>query len=192
MNFLQRIKLNLYDDREIRRLVAEGEYKFEKQPKYILDLGAHKGFATTHFAKKYKNAQIHAYEPNQKLFSILRRRVKRYPHVTVFNEAISDHDGTVSFTITERNVSSMIGSGVKVPCVSLKTAISRIGIPVSIKMDIEGAEFDALKDTHGILEITGELHPQKAGRKNEEIRQVLSSFASVTIQGSGKCLFHAV
>lgn len=60
-------------------------------------------------------------------------------------------------------------------------------------MDIEGAEFEALQDLSGVLEITGELHPEKAGHNNEEARALLSqSFTEVTILSAGKCVFHAV
>lgn len=196
MNIFSRLKLNWYDDRETRRLVRGGEYTFTESPERILDLGAHKGLATEYFVEKYPNAIIHAYEPNPKLYQKLVLRAKKYPNVHAFNEAVA-HDGVVEFVISERNVSSSLfgkGERVQVPGVSLKTATERIGFPVSIKMDIEGAEYEALADIpRGVQEILGELHPEKAGRSNEEARAMLvqGGLHEVTIGTDGKCLFRA-
>lgn len=196
MNFFSRLKLNWYDDRETRRLVRGGEYSFTESPERILDLGAHKGIATEYFSEKYPNAIIHAYEPNPKLYQELVLRTKKWQNIQAFNEAIA-HDGVVEFVISERNVSSSLfgkGEKIQVASVSLKTAVGRIGSPVSIKMDIEGAEYEALADIpQGVQEILGELHPEKAGRSNEEARRMLvhGGFREVIIGTDGKCLFRA-
>jgi hypothetical protein len=76
MNFFSRIKTNWSDDRETKRLVWSGEYTFTKPPVAILDLGAHKGFATEYFVRTYGNIPLHAYEPNKKLYQVLVRRTK--------------------------------------------------------------------------------------------------------------------
>lgn len=196
MNIFSRLKLNWYDDRETRRLVRSGEYMFTGSPERILDLGAHKGIATEYFAEKYPNAIIHSYEPNPRLYHELLLRTKKYPNVRTFNEAVA-HDGVVEFVISERNVSSSLfgkGNVVQVPSVSLRTAVERIGSPVCIKMDIEGAEYEALADIPpGVQEILGELHPEKAGRSNEEARQMLiqGGLKEAVIGTDRKCLFHA-
>ena len=196
MNIFSRLKLNWYDDRETRRLVRGGEYTFSGSPERILDLGAHKGIATEYFIEKYPNAIIHSYEPNPRLYQKLVQRTKKYPNVHTFNEAIA-HDGVVEFVISERNMSSSLfekGEGVQVPSVSLRTAVERIGSPVSVKMDIEGAEYEALEDIpQGVEEILGELHPEKAGRANEEARKMLvqGGLHEVTIGTDQKCPFRA-
>jgi len=193
VNFLQRIKLNWYDDRETKRLVNEGEYTFSKEPVAILDLGAHKGFATEYFAKKHPNIPIHAYEPNRKLYRVLKRRVARYPKVHCFNEAISDHDGFTRFSINERDVSSSVyGNGTSfLPCVSLQTALNRIGGTASVKSDIEGGEF-LYTDLAGVEEMVGEVHPEKAGSTNDVFSDKLRSRFATVVMGEGKCLFRAV
>lgn len=81
------------------------------------------------------------------------------------------------------------------PSVSLKTAVERIGSPVSIKMDIEGAEYEALAEIpEGVQEILGELHPEKANRSNYDIKEMLirRGFVNVTIGTNKKCPFRAV
>lgn len=197
MNILQRMKLNWYDDREARRAVESGEYSFTKTPNAILDLGAHKGFATTYFARRYPKIPIHAYEPNPRLYRTLVRRTRTFPNVACFNEVVAAQDGQISFPIAERSVSSSIfgnGPSITLPSVSLQTAIRRLEdrVPVSIKSDIEGAEFVAFHDLSGVQEIVGEVHPEKAGKTNAEFRTLLlSTFTNVSM-GEGKSLFTAV
>lgn len=190
MDFLKRLKLNWYDDRETKRLIEGGEYTFSSLPIAILDLGAHKGFATEHFAKKYPKARIHAYEPNPVMFKALVRRVAKYPNVRCFNEAIA-HDGTVNFGVSERAVSSSIFfEGDEVPSVSLRTAVSRIARPVHIKMDIEGAEYIACQSIpKEVVEIVGEVHPEKAGKTLDDFRPL---FKTITFSGEGKCIFRGI
>lgn len=196
MNVIQRFKLNWYDDREIKRLVRGGEYAFSKTPVAILDLGAHKGFASEHFAQLYPTIPIHAYEPNPRLFAQLQRRVKGYPNVQCFNEAIAAQDGSIAFPVAERAVSSSVfveGKTVSIRATSLQTAIKRLGthVPVSVKSDIEGSEFLAFSDLSHVQEIVGEVHPEKAGRTMEEFRKVLAPFKNVVTR-KGKSLFSAV
>lgn len=195
LEWLWQIKLNRYDDKDTRRLIQAGEYKPSMVPSHILDLGAHKGFATEWFATRYPTAIIHAYEPNEKMFKKLARRAKKYPNVQIFNQAIADHDGVATFHISPRNVSSSLfdkGEAVDVPCVTLRTAVERLGgTGVFVKIDIEGAEFDALKDIPSeVTEIVGEVHPEKAAKNIEELRECLHDFHNVTI-GEGKSLFRA-
>jgi len=196
LTYLKQLKLNRYDDRETRRLIWNGEYKPSIYPSKILDLGAHKGMATEYFARRYPDAIVHAYEPNPALYKKLCKKTKKYKNVTAFNEAISDHDGIASFYISTRSVSSSLfgnGKEEKVRCVTLQTVIKRIGTPVFIKMDIEGAEFDAIKELpDGIVEIRGEVHPNKANRTNEEFIKSLEKYFHVVSVREGKGTFYAV
>ncbi len=193
MNFFSRLKLNWYDDRTTRREVNSGEYDFSSEPTRILDLGAHKGFASEYFARRYPQAIIHAYEPNPALYRTLVQRAQKLRNVRTYNEAISDHDGVVQFSISDRNVSSHIADdGEEVPCVSVQTAVDRIGGKVAIKSDIEGAEFDAYKIIPAnVVEIVGEVHPEKSGRDSSDLEKDLRArFLDVSVPRS-KGIFRA-
>lgn len=183
-------------ERGVKREITAGEYRPTITPMHILDLGAHKGFATCWFAKQYPNVIIHSYEPNPKLFPTLLQRTRNLPNVKVFREAIGTKDGMVDFHIADNALSSSVfghGRTTSVACVSLGTAVGRIeGESIFVKMDIEGAEYDVLRAIPlQIHEIIGEAHPKKANRSNDELRGALSRFKQVSV-GEGTSLFHAV
>jgi FkbM family methyltransferase len=187
--------MNAYDDFQTKKLAPS--YTPTTTPTRILDLGAHKGIVTAYFADKFPDAIIHSYEPNPALRSLLLKNTRRYKNVVVHNEAIADHTDGIPFYISDRNVSSSIMplheiTPIIVPSITLREAVQRIGGNVFVKMDIEGAEYDVLKDIPSeVDEIIGEAHPDKAGRSNEELKSLLSKhFNSITLE-NGKSVFHA-
>ncbi|HEV3245165.1 MAG TPA: FkbM family methyltransferase [Candidatus Paceibacterota bacterium] len=187
---------NVVFERGVRREIEAGEYRPSIQPTHILDLGAHKGFATMWFSRQYPDAIIHAYEPNPMIFPVLQRNTAHLKNVTLFCEAVAQQDGTVAFHLYDNYLSSSIfgtGEAISVPSVSLGTAVRRIGGDrIFLKIDIEGAEYGVLKNIPlQIEEVIGEAHPKKAKRNNGELRAALSSFGRVDI-GEGTCIFHAV
>jgi FkbM family methyltransferase len=187
---------NTVFERADRRLIEAGEYMPQIAPSHILDLGAHKGFATVWFAKKFPNAVIHAYEPNPKLFPSLIQNIKKFRNVTVHGEAIAEHGGQIEFYISSNNLSSSLiktsGEVVRVPAVTIREAAERIrGQRIFCKMDIEGAEYSVLRDIpSSIIEIVGEMHPKKVGKDNEVIKELLSGFSHFEIDPK-KHLFRA-
>lgn len=186
--------MNLYDDYQTQKLVPA--YTPTLKPARILDLGAHKGIVTTFFAKKFPDAIIHSYEPNPQLNAVLKRNTKRFSNVVVYSEAVASNTDGIPFYISDRNVSSSVIPLGKiaptiVPSITLQDAVNRIGGDVFVKMDIEGAEYDVLKNIPPqVKEIIGEAHPEKAGRSNNELALLLSHFKSVSVQ-ERKSLFHA-
>jgi FkbM family methyltransferase len=198
MNFLQRLKLNIHDDYEARK---EAYWYIPTQtPERIIDFGAHKGFVSIMFARKYPKAIIHAYEPNSKNFKKLAHNTRNYKNIRCFNEAAAGYDGETDFCISERDVGSTIyedfsifaiDTPIKIPCISLKTALERIGAPAFLKIDVEGAEYEVLKDLpEGIAEIRGEIHPLR-DYTVDDMKQRLSRFATVFVP-STKSFFSAV
>jgi FkbM family methyltransferase len=162
----------------------------------ILDLGANIGLASAWFRLAYPNARIHAYEPAPRAFALLKKNAQTIKNMEVFAEAIGAHAGTVTFHESDRSVASSlvqsqaleVSHDVQVPMVTIDTALERAGNQVDLlKIDIEGAEFDALAAAERLskaLYITGEAHPKAAKRSLEEIRIALAKTHDVRINGT--------
>ena len=121
----------------------------------VFDLGAHCGFSVYFFSTLVgPNGRVICFEPDPTNLEILRRNMDRYNlrNVTVVPAAIGGADGTAQFssegTIGSQLISLLgresVGSVISVPVVSLKSAFEKYGFPTFCKMDIEGAEIEAL------------------------------------------------
>ncbi|MDP2183819.1 MAG: FkbM family methyltransferase [Actinomycetota bacterium] len=94
-------------------------------------------------------AQIHAFEPDPVNFALLSAFREALPptvakRIDVLQAAVSGQSGTVSFDASGSDQSRMgVGGATEVPCVALDDVL-KTGTSMYIKMDVEGAEFDAL------------------------------------------------
>ncbi len=119
-----------------------------------IDVGANKGVYTYFLARWSRH--VHAFEPNPKLFSVLRRTMGRSPAATLSPLALADRAGEAELRVPRRtsgysNQGSSL-SAVKVPdnfrAVTVQTArlddlgISDIGF---MKIDVEGFESQVLQ-----------------------------------------------
>lgn len=124
----------------------------------VIDLGAHIGDATVEFA--YRAGHVYAFEPNPANFARLQARTAKLPNVTIFNQAVSDSNGTTRLyfetpkpgkfyegaTIMGGKSNVSYTQYVDVETVSIVDVIDRIGKPITfIKMDIEGAEYRVIE-----------------------------------------------
>jgi len=114
------------------------------------------GVSCYHFSKMVgPSGRVISFEPDQTSVAYLRRNVARHQleNVTVVEAAIGGADGTANF-LAEGTVSSGMahvlgrksaGDVIEVPVISLATAFSKYGTPNLCKIDIEGAEIEALQ-----------------------------------------------
>jgi FkbM family methyltransferase len=118
----------------------------------VLDLGANVGLFTIYLASVAK--EVFSVEPSPQTFAVLRQVVQECGPISLVPMAIAGHDGFTDFHQYNFNRTAdsiyKIGVGEKlsVPCCTLATLIGsfhlrEIGL---IKMDIEGAEVDVLRD----------------------------------------------
>lgn len=144
----------------------------------VIDAGAHVGFYTLKAAKKVgPNGLVIAIEPERKNYSILNFniRVNKLHNVIPIRAALSDHDGESLLYLAERSCSHSLISptnlvpgikSTKVNIVTIDSIIRKLAIPKVdlLKMDIEGAELNALKgarislENRSIKRIIAELH----------------------------------
>jgi len=119
------------------------EIKNDINPGLIIDGGANNGCTAIYFGLKYPMAQIHCYEPNANLISVLKRNIELNGiNALVFCEAISDIDGDLSFETDKNHQYSRLSdkeTGFKVKAISLGKRYSGQKIDI-LKLDIEGEE----------------------------------------------------
>lgn len=167
---------------------GHNETLFSGEIRTLLDFGANIGLASIWFALTYPNISIDAYEPNPKMFALLKKNLAQFPRVRVFEMAISSTEGSVTFNQSHYSLESSMFSArdstaITVPATTIDSAITKIGGAVDfMKIDIEGSEFDALKaakQLKSVQAIIGEAHTEQSGHAEDELFNILRSFELV-------------
>jgi FkbM family methyltransferase len=143
-----------------------GSYEMEKCIRFaeavhaggvVYDLGGNVGYYTLISAfRAGPRGRVFAFEPLPRNLDFLRRHLalNRIENVTVIDAAVSDRSGTVRFAEDSSTSKGRIGeSGFEVRSLALDDWIQKEGIPdpMLIKIDIEGAEFQALQGMRRML-----------------------------------------
>ena len=127
----------------------------------VLDCGTYTGNTSLYFAGKVgPKGHVYGFEPSPKNFKIYARNMRAQANVTPVNAAVYDTCGTLSFLEGDEG-SRVGGAGVQVAATALdgfcrERGISRVDF---IKMDVEGAELQAL---NGAREIIQKFTPKMA------------------------------
>ena len=115
-----------------------------QQPKTIIDAGAHIGFASIYFARRFPEARILAVEPSPANFELLQYNVGGYPNVRAIHGALWGESGKIGLVDNSNFTDISVGpdGGEQVPAYTVPdlmriAEIDRIDL---LKMDIEGAE----------------------------------------------------
>ncbi len=154
----------------------------------MFDLGANVGIATLVLADRVgPTGRVIAVEPDPENFYYLQRNIERHgaTQVVAVQCAISDSDGQATFfaessmfsglaTVREDAVfRESIGSTITVPTRTLVSLVDEYGTPTFIKIDIEGAEIEALKGAGKALD----SHPAIACETNHIRGNTRTQFA---------------
>lgn len=125
------------------------EFKTATDSPRIIDCGANIGLSTIHFKRAYPGASITAIEPDSTICAMLKKNLQSFGFndVIVLCKAAWTDDAGVNF-ISSGGVGGRINSSTKqdiiTPSVRLRDLLQE---PVDfLKIDIEGAEYDLLKD----------------------------------------------
>jgi len=143
------------------------------RPTLILDLGAYIGLASVYFAERWPEARIIAVEPHPESFALLERNVAAYPQVRAVRAAVWDSRrrlGLVNPGETEwgyRFADAAPGAmGADALTIGDFLADARADDVVLVKLDVEGAEREALAASEGwmprIRALMVEVHEGKA------------------------------
>jgi FkbM family methyltransferase len=136
-----------WDPEVIEGVIVRREYRLDEmnlpENAVIYDLGANIGTFSIEAKRVCPAARIVSYEPADGNFAMLTRNA---PFAELHQEAIAGHTGTVQFDATAHPHAHHVvqTGGTSVPARSLQDAIGKEKVDL-IKMDIEGAEFDAIE-----------------------------------------------
>jgi len=152
-----------------RLIVVEGGFdhhllgmadRFLAEGGVFLDVGANHGLVSFGLAARHSGrVEFHLFEPNAHLHTAIAMSRQLYPdmrfHLAPF--AVSDHDGTVSFTVVadQTGVSHIDPQGLNtVRAVKLDSYLDEAAIDdvTFMKVDIEGFELTALRGARASLE----------------------------------------
>jgi FkbM family methyltransferase len=176
--------INIFKPRLKRKTVCFSEHSYfpdliSGQPT-LLDLGACYGAFSKHFLEAFPNAELVLVEANPTNF---RQIAIDSPNVTLLNKAVSLAKGDISFFEDEN--SSQNGSALfnyfdgirhEIEPVSFEELLDGFSTVDLVKMDIEGAEWDALLKTPGesirkVLQLSVEFHDFIDGEKKRLTRE---------------------
>ena len=151
-----------------------------KEVPFIIDCGANIGLSIISMKRQYPNAEIIAYEPDDKNFHLLSENIKSfgYSNVTLHKEAVWTSNTTLQFS-NAGLMSSKIETGdsnntVAIKAIRLKDVIDR---EVDfLKIDIEGAEYDVLKDIADKLHLVKNMFLEYHGTfaQNGELADIIN------------------
>jgi FkbM family methyltransferase len=117
----------------------------------ILDCGANIGLSSIYFKTIYPNAELHAFEPDEKIFSVLEKNMRdnHFKKVHLHQAAVWTENTQLSFVNKGSEASAIDASGQsehKVSAIKLADYMNQFEKIDFLKMDIEGAEFEVVQD----------------------------------------------
>lgn len=170
-------------------IFVKRNYEFEagRKDPLIIDCGANIGLSIIFFKKIYPDCRIIAFEADEKVFGTLERNMKSfgYKDVELFNKAVWSSETGLDFHAEGSWGGRIPKPGdteniVKVRTARLKDYLNqRIDF---LKMDVEGAETEILRDCVGELKNVEHLFVEYHAHITE--RQTLHDILSI-MQGAG-------
>lgn len=137
---------------QIKEIFVDESYRFStnSEKPIIYDCGANVGTSCLYFKKLYPKAQIKAFEADEKIAAILQENITKnnLDNVEVINKAVWKNNDGISIAIEGADSASIYGNSQKtnVPSIRLREAIAQESQIDMLKMDIEGAEVEVIKD----------------------------------------------
>lgn len=133
-------------------------FKAQTQTPVIIDCGANIGLSILYFKQLYPQSRIIAFEPDKEIFTVLKNNVQNwgFSNVDLVNKALWDSETILEFNSEKadagrlsENSSKLEGEKYKVPTVRLRDYLEQS--VDFLKIDIEGAETQVIKDCSDLL-----------------------------------------
>lgn len=169
-----------------REIFKEHSYRFPslKAQPVILDCGAHFGMAIIYWKNLFPGAKITAFEPDPANYEILKSNTGSLNDIELVNKAVWLHDGVIEFEDKGNWGSKIVEGGtneaaeaktIQVGCVKLANYLKDRKIDF-LKLDIEGAEYEVLKDVAPLLGNVENLFLEYHGsvKQNNKLEELLT------------------
>jgi FkbM family methyltransferase len=136
-------------------IYLDEHYKFETSAKnpLIIDCGTNIGMALIYLKQQHPNAKILSFEADPEIAKIAQKNIAAFgfKDVDIQAKVVWTTDNGVEFE-TEGGTSGRIGkSSTLFPSVRLKDELQKFDKVDFLKMDIEGAEFEVIRDAQSEL-----------------------------------------
>ncbi|MEO6837853.1 MAG: FkbM family methyltransferase [Ginsengibacter sp.] len=163
----------------LKEIFLEGVYN-QKLPEnaYILDCGAHIGLSVIYLKSICPTANIVCFEPDAKNFDLLQRNITSHQlkNVEAKEEAVWVENTSLNF-IQDGNMGSKIGEAKSSHSVTVKATRLKDFLDKKVdflKMDIEGAEYNVLKDISDSLKNVNKMFIEYHGtfEQNNELLEI--------------------
>lgn len=116
----------------------------------IIDAGANIGLTALWFSKQYPRSKVFAIEPDVENFKILKKNVGSPDQIIGIEAAIGSFPGSVNLNGSDKGwaIQTERAEAGTVPVVTINDLLSNVtrGVPLIIKIDIEGFESDLFAD----------------------------------------------
>lgn len=168
----------------LEEIFIDNIYKQQlKESPYIIDCGANIGLSIIYIKQAYPKAEILAFEPDEKNFSLLSKNMESFglSNITLRNEAVwventklkFFNDGSMGSKIDDENSNTSH----EVQAIRLKDLLVK-DIDF-LKIDIEGAEFKVLSDLGNNLHFVKNLFVEYHGsyQQNTELTKLFEIFS---------------
>lgn len=140
---------------QFKEIFVDESYMFNSASRVpiIYDCGANIGLSCIFFKEKFPNSIIKAFEPDPSVFKVLVENLKGYKGIETLNKAVWINNDEIEFSAEGADAGSIYGNKnkVKVKSVRLKNLIESENKINMLKIDIEGAEVEILKDCQNSL-----------------------------------------
>ncbi len=120
----------------------------------IIDGGANVGYAALYFARRFPQATIIAVEPNPETFKILEKNCAAHSQIRTMFGALWSHNRGVSLhSDRDSSWADNVREGSDTPSMLMQDLMKTIpgGMPLIIKLDIEGAEGEVCRSAPELL-----------------------------------------
>jgi FkbM family methyltransferase len=144
---------------QFKELFVDEIYKFKSSSNtpIIVDCGANIGTSCLYFKSIYPNAKIVAFEADKTIANILKSNLYKngIDDVNIINSAVWIDNNGIEFSNEGADGGSIYGKDnlVRVNSVRLKDYIDSMGSIDLLRIDIEGAEYEVLKDIKESLKV---------------------------------------